>query len=422
MKKYNLFLHRTIATALIFALCILTFALAGCSAGNSGSSKNVTLKFAIWDSTQKDGMEQIAKKFESKNPNIHVKVEVTPWDQYWPKMQAAGSGSSMPDVLWMHPDDVYTFAEGGKIMDLTSETNGKIDLNKFPKNINANFNIGGKQYAIAKDYSTFGLWYNKALFDEKGISYPNDTWTWDTLKTVAAKITDKSKGIYGFLAENSAQNCYYQFIWQNGGDIINSTDTKSLYDDAKTIGAMDYIADFVKKGYSPTPSQFANTNAAKYFESGKGAMLIAGSWNCNEFTTTSGLKCDVAPLPKGTQRASLCGGMGYSVSASTKHPTEAIKFLEYISGQEANDIQASSGAAIPAYDGTQQGWVSKFPGIKAQVFVDASKYGHSSQYCESHSNWSDDENTITNKILSGELSAEDGCKQLAQKVNDTLKK
>lgn len=390
-------------------------------AADDSSQGQVTLTFSIWDSTQQPGMDAMAEQFEKENPDIKVNVELTPWDQYWTKMQAAGSGNSMADVFWMHPDQVFTYAEGGKLMDLTEDINaGNIDMSKFDDNVSDCYKIDGKQYAVPKDNSTFGLWYNKDIFDAKGIAYPDDTWDWDKLKEVAAELTDADNGVYGYLAENNTQNTYYHFIWQNGGDIINEDNTASAYDSPETIEAMAYLSDFVAKGYSPSPEQFANTSAMQYFESGKGAMIIAGSWNCNELTSIEGLNCDVAPLPQGKQRAGLSGGMGYSIAANTAHPAEALKFVEWLAGEEANTIQAQSGAAIPDYAGTQSAWVEMFPNINAQVFVDAFAYGKSSQYCKGHAEWTDIENQYTNEIMSGSMTAEEACKELAEQVDNIM--
>lgn len=425
--------------ALVAAATITTGLLAGCGSSATSSSDSsttasteaaaaetasdgaVTLTFAIWDSTQQPGMQAMADQFEKENSDIKINVEVTPWDQYWTKMQAAGSGDSMADVLWMHPDQVFTYAEGGKLLDLTDDINaGNIDMSKFDDNVSDCYSVGGGQYAVPKDNSTFGLWYNKDIFDAAGMDYPDDTWDWDKLKEVAAQLTDADNGIYGYLAENNTQNTYYHFIWQNGGDIINEDNTASMYDAPETIEAMEYLADFVTKGYSPSPEQFANTTAMQYFESGKGAMIIAGSWNCNELTSIDGLNCDVAPLPQGKQRAGLSGGMGYSIAANTEHPDEALRFVEWLAGEEANTIEAQSGAAIPDYAGTQSAWVEMFPDINAQVFVDAFAYGYSTQYCRGHAEWMDAENQYTNEIMSGTMTAEEGCKELAEQVNSII--
>ncbi|MCI9340241.1 MAG: sugar ABC transporter substrate-binding protein [Dorea sp.] len=413
-------------TAIVTAGAICLSGLTACN--NSEEAKDesgdVTLTFALWDKLQKDGMEQMAAAFEEENPGIKIKVEMTPWEQYWTKMQASGAGNTLPDIFWMHPEQVYEYARGGKIMDISEriEKSDKVDMDKFPSNVNNDFNIDGKQYAIPKDYSTFGLWYNKDIFDEKKIAYPDETWDWDKLKEAAGQLTDKEKGIYGLLVQYNTNDAIYHYIWQNEGDIISEDETKSGFDDPATMEAVKYLADFVEKGYSPAMPDYANTTADQYFESGKAAMHIGGSWMCSEFTSIDGLNCDVAPLAQGKQRANLCGGMGYSISANTKHPEEAWKFMEFLAGEEANTIQCESGAAISAYEGTQSSWVEGFPDINAQVFVDAAEYGFSSQYCETRSKWVDIEKDYMTQVFSLTLPVDEGCKDAAGKINEALKK
>ena len=193
-EKCNWKKFTAIAAATVIGLSGMT--ACGGSEEAKEDSGEVTLTFALWDKLQKDGMEQMAAAFEKENPGIKIKVEMTPWDQYWTKMQASGAGDTLPDIFWMHPEQVYEYANGGKIMDMSEliENSSDVDMSKFPQNVVNDFNIDGKQYAIPKDYSTFGLWYNKDIFDEKGVAYPDDTWTWDTLQEAAEKLTDKEKG------------------------------------------------------------------------------------------------------------------------------------------------------------------------------------------------------------------------------------
>ena len=165
-KKYNKFkwIALTAAGALVLG------SMGGCQNSEEQESDNdgkITLTFAIWDQLQQDGMQQMVDAFEEENPDIDVKIELTPYEQYWTKMQASGTGGSMPDVLWMHPEQIYDYARGGKIMDLSEKIeNSEItDLTKFPENVVNSLSVDGGQYAIPKDYSTFGLWYNKDIFD-----------------------------------------------------------------------------------------------------------------------------------------------------------------------------------------------------------------------------------------------------------------
>ena len=146
--------------------------------------------YSIWDKGQEPGMRAIADAFEAKNPDIKVNVEVTPWDQYWTKLEAAATGGSMPDVFWMHSSQHIRYAQSGMLMDLNEviENSDVLDMSQFTEGIVDLYNVDGQQIAIPKDVSTIGLWYNKTLFDEAGVEYPNENWTWDDLLEAAHAV------------------------------------------------------------------------------------------------------------------------------------------------------------------------------------------------------------------------------------------
>ena len=409
-------------TMLFFGILTLTLLVACGGKSDTASSSNETiLKFQIWDTNQKSGMEKMAEAFTKENPTIKVEVEVTPWDQYWTKLQAAATGGNMADIFWMHPDQIYTFEEGGAMLDLTEKIKeNKTDLSKFPEYISDGYNVNGKQYAIPKDFSTIGLWYNKDIFDAAGVAYPDDTWTWKEWMSAAEKLTDKEKGIYGMLAPANGQNFWYNLVWQNGSDLISEDGKKTMLGDPKTIEALKFGVSFIENGYSPTTADFANTTADQYFESGKAAMITSGSWMASEYLSIDTLNTDVAPMPKGEQRGSVSSGMGYAIAANTKHEEEAWKFLAFLSGEKANKIQAESGAAIPALEGTQTPWVETFPKINAQVFVDAAEYGHASMNTPSRASWVETEQDYANQIFSLAIDVEKGSKEMAKKAQSEI--
>lgn len=50
------------------------------AAGNEGTSGELTV--AIWDTYQEPGLKTIMEGF-TEETGIPVKIQVTPWDQYW---------------------------------------------------------------------------------------------------------------------------------------------------------------------------------------------------------------------------------------------------------------------------------------------------------------------------------------------------
>ena len=254
------------------------------------------------------------------------------------------------------------------LLDLTDRINSsqQVEMDKFPKGLTQIYNFEGKQYAIPKDFDTIGLWYNKTMFDEEKLEYPNENWTWDDLYNAAKTLTKNGK--YGILTPFHNQEGYYNFVYQNGGTIITA-DKKSGYDDPKTIEALKYYTQFVRDGLSP--EVYGDSERAEALQNGVAAMGFFGSWNLSGFTANEFManNFDVAPLPRGTQQATIFNGLGNAIAHNTKYPDEAWKFVEYLSSKEGQLRQAELGIAISAYEGAAEQWVSSNTTFNVKPFV-----------------------------------------------------
>ncbi len=221
---------------------------------------------------------------------------------------------------------------------------------------------------MPKDKDIIGLLYNKELFDAAGAAYPDDTWTWDDLESASKQIYDKT-GKYGYMAYSHDQIGYWNFVYQNGGKILNDDGTKAEYTEKATSDAIKYYVELQKNDWCPTQEQFANTGAAEMFFSGEGAMYFAGNWDlinlCTTYEDMNG-KWDVAVLPmcpdpaEGEGRASISNSVSYATAAEGKNKELAMDFLKFLGSGEAQRIQGESGAAIPAYNGLEDAWVKSF--------------------------------------------------------------
>ncbi|MBU3113302.1 ABC transporter substrate-binding protein [Clostridium lacusfryxellense] len=428
-------MSKSLKKFLAIATCttLIVSALIGCGSSGTTSSTNakntkkgpVTITYAIWDKNQEPGMKAIADAFHVKNPSITVKVEVTPWDQYWTKLEAAATGGALPDVFWMHINNFLKYQSNGMIMDITDKLKSSkdVDLNNFPKGLVELYKADGKNYGIPKDYDTIGLWYNKTMFDNAKIPYPDATWDWNKLVEVSKKLTDKSKGVYGFLAPYSDQEGFWNAIYQNKGYVTSPDKTKSGYDQAATKEAVQWWVDLSNKHkVSPTVQQFADTSTAQYLESGKVAMAYFGSWMVSEFKGNDYVKanCDVAVMPHQKGKATIYNGLGNVVGAKSKNAEESWKFLEFMGTKEANELQASNGSAIPAYKGTEKGWAEFSPEFNLKVYPEMLDYGVIYMNSKTAPKWQESQKTLITKILANQITVEEGCTTIAKEMNEFL--
>ncbi len=420
MKKVR-FYAGILATAALLAACS-----GSNSSGSSSSSKasgKTEISYAIWDSGQEPGIRQIADKFEEKNPDIKINIQVVDWDNYWTMLEAGATGGSLPDTFWMHSNEIYRYGSNEMLLPLDDYLvkSKEAKLENFPDGLNEIYNIKGKQFAVPKDFDTIGLWYNKKMFDEAGIPYPDDTWDWNKLKEVAKKLTKSDGSQYGFGAGLSNQEGYYNFIYQNGGTVITD-DMKSGYDDPKTIEALDYYFSFVKEKLSPALT--VDKERAEAFQNGQVAMSVFGSWNLSGFSANDYIRenADVAVLPKGPDgtRATIFNGLGNAIAANTKNPDAAWKWVEYLSSKEAQEMQASLGVAISAYKGTADTWVNSNKDFAIKNYVDMLDYAQIRPYSQTTLKWEDKAYELLKPAYLGEEATKDAAQKTADMMNKEL--
>lgn len=273
------------------AMACMALALTGCSGGASGTgtqqstgngqqaSSNAPITVAIWDSGQQAGIEEIIADYTAATGN-KAEVQVVTWDQYWTLLEAGATGGDLPDVFWMHSNEAERYMRNGILMDLTDRiaASDKLEMEKFPEDIRNLYQYEGKTYAIPKDVDTIALWYNRTMFDEAGLSYPDETWTWDDYYEAAVALTKEDGSQYGTaMSPSNNQDGWMNIVYSMGGSVISEDKKSSGFDDPNTIKAMEFVDKLVKDGMPAAAVMAENANDVM-LSSGKIAMLPLGSW------------------------------------------------------------------------------------------------------------------------------------------------
>jgi len=421
-------LKHIIKKVMPFLLLVVGLILSSCGTEDvetTEGSEEVNLTYMIWNASGLDGMEAVAGAFEEENPGINVEVQVTPWDQYWPKLEAAALGGSMPDLFIMHSQEIAKYAEGDVLMDLTEYVNEseQVDMSKYPQDIVEVYSTNEKTLGIPRDFDTIGLWYNKEIFDAAGIPYPDEKWTWETLLDTAIELTNEEEGIYGMLAPVNNQEGYYSFLFQNNGYVLNEDKTQSGFREPETIEAMQFYVDLsLKYGVSPTAAQFANNDRIVYFQSGRAAMGTFGSYQASTFSQNeyTAENVDVTVLPRGERRATVYHGVSNSISANTEHPEEAWKFLEFMSSEEGMRIMGENGVTMPAHEDAGDAYINAYPQYNLEPVLDQVEYGEFKPYSKRTAVWSDSENELLMPVFSGERTVEEAAEDIVTEVENIL--
>ena len=418
---------------ILLSSCILvSSAISGCS--NSASADGKThLTFQIWDVAQRDGMQAICDAYTQKNPSVEIEVQVTSWSEYWTKLEAAAISNQMPDIFWMHTNEILKYADYGKIADLTDlydDTDPEFFRKHYSEVSLSNIQgSDGRYYGVPKDKDTVGLVYNKEMFDAAGVAYPDENWTWDDLCEASQKIYDAT-GKYGYMAYGDDQLGYWNFVYQKGGYILAEDNVTGGFDNPATQDAMHFYIDLQKNDWCPDQNYFAETSPGTAFFSGQGAMFLEGNWNIlSEMTNYPNMegKWDVAVLPKcpdpvqGDGRATISNGLCYATSPTGKNLEIVKDVLRFFGSEEGQRIQGESGAAIPAYEGLEDTWIHVFDQfdyrLNVECFVDMFDYSVQSVNNKYRPQWKPDVTEALLKIYSGEYTFEEGMAAMQEAVN-----
>lgn len=410
----------------------MALGLTACGSGTSGDGKT-HLTFQIWDVAQRDGMQQVCDAYTAKNPDVVIEVQVTSWGEYWTKLEASAISNQMPDIFWMHTNEILKYADYGKLADVTDlydDESKTYYTDHFSETSLGNIQgSDGRYYGVPKDKDTVGLVYNKEMFDAAGVAYPNEEWTWDDLTEASQKIYDAT-GKYGYMAYGDDQLGYWNFVYQKGGCILTEDKERGGFDQQPTIDAMKFYIGLQSYDWCPDQNYFAETSPGTAFFSEQGAMFFEGNWNVlNEMKNYPEMagKWDVAVLPKcpdpvsGDGRATISNGLCYATSATGKNLEIVKDVLKFMGSEEGQRIQGESGAAIPAYEGLEETWVRVFDQfdyvLDVGKFVDMFDYAVQSVNNAHRPVWKTQVTDALLKIYAGTYTVDEGLSVIQEAIN-----
>jgi len=212
----------TLAVALVMIAIFAT--TAGCGKKTDDDANGFEIKVAFWGSPEEIKIiNSVVEEWQPKHPDIHIRLEHTPYGGYVSKILTRIAGGAAPDVICAEVDYFVNFATKGVFENLTPyiKEDNSFNVDDFFPEVIRRFTVGGHVYAIPRDTAPFAcVFYNKELFDKAGVAYPADDWTWDDLLEKAKALTKSNEdgritqyGFYGWAWQN--------FVYGNGGALVD---------------------------------------------------------------------------------------------------------------------------------------------------------------------------------------------------------
>ena len=420
---------------LSFIVLIPFISSCGQKPAESKTPNAVEIKVAFWGSPEEiDIVTESMAGWQKEHPEIKIRFEHTPYSGYDSKILTRIAGGAAPDVIAAEVNYFVTFATRGVFLSLNEFIKNDADfkLDDFFPSILDRFTVSGEVYAIPRDVAPFAcVFYNKDLFDQAKLPYPNDNWTWEEMLDVAKKLTKRDPsgritqyGFYGWAWQN--------FVYGNAGSLVDDVKipTQATIDDAKTIEGLQFYADLINKyEVMPTPLAMANSGMGidMMFASGRLAMFLSGIWETPALREKYSFHWDVAMFPKNKDgvRKFGSGGTGYGVLKSTQYPKQSWEVVKALTSAAVQAEMARQGLAQPALRSIATGpdWAgSDLPPANKKMLNEAVNYIVFDPF---HPRWREIEaKFITPEfdlLKAGKETAEVAAKKIAPQINALLK-
>jgi multiple sugar transport system substrate-binding protein len=288
--------------------------------------------------------QEIIARFEAANPDILIQLEAVAGTDYYTRLLTQIASGDAPDIMQIGDDAVPMFVDKGALMPLDSFINGQypLDPSIYLPGTFAPGQYKDQQWCLPKDFTPLGVYYNKKLFDQYGVAYPTEGWTWDDLLQKAQALTDPAKGIWGIQLPANWTSGFEYWIGAAGGRLISEDGTKYVgyMDSPETIKAVQFYADLYNKYQVAPPvadyNLWGGGNAE--FDNGKAAMRLFGRWPQAGYKTNPNIDLGVVPPPAGDQPANVLFWGGFCVFNGTKNAEAAWRFLRFYVGEEGSEV------------------------------------------------------------------------------------
>lgn len=302
-----------------------------------------------------EAMETLIENFEAANPDITVKMTHFPYADYRTKVAAAIPAGEGPDVVQLFYGWLNDYVAADLIQPLPSDVfpASKIDAEFFPM-VQA-MKEGDQYWALPTAVRSLALFYNKRLLEEAGVEPPT------TLEEMiaAAKAMTKRDGAgnltqVGMTAGMTAQDHHW---WREG--LVRQFGGEPYVDDYQTVNynteagleALNFYSSLFMGDDAVTSIGFMDEPQAA-FKAGRAGLHIDGSFRIGSLEGQRGLNWGVTELPA-TADGTQSNYASYWVNAiTTKAEGEkydaAVKFMEYITGDEAMQVWLDVVGELPA--------------------------------------------------------------------------
>ncbi|GAA2087017.1 sugar ABC transporter substrate-binding protein [Streptomyces albiaxialis] len=335
--------------------------LSACSGGDPGRAAEDRgggpVHLTFWSALR--GSQEVVDAFNKSQDRIRVDFEQVPSGQQggYAKLSNAARAGNAPDIATIEYPQVPGFAIDGVTRDLTPLLSDRLREKLLPQAL-ALTTFEGRTFSVPQDVEPMVFLYRRDLFAKYDVRVPR---TWAEFEKAARTVKRKAHGARIATFPTDGGHHLAGLAWQAGArwfDTEGGAWNVSM-DDKPTRKVTAYWQRLIDKGLvflNPVDTQAGTAQVGRGDVFGK----LTGAWDAGGMMAAQPGqkgKWGVAPLPQWDPehpRVGTHGGSTFAVTKDSRHPKEAMEFIEWqVSSPAAWKARLSSGISsqYPAVPG-----------------------------------------------------------------------
>ena len=348
-----------------FVLILLAAALLALGGCGQAESDVVTIRF--WHSfvaTTRPALDKLIDRFEEEHPGIRINAQYVPTgDGLVHKLVSAVQSGTAPDVSWVHTDFLGKLVQADAIYPMRHFIEGPDGLSPeamddFLPGLLETAAWRDTLYALPMESTLLALVYNKDHFRDVGLDPDRPPQTWAELRDYTERLTRDSNGDgridrYGFYVPvfpasgplNVWMNLQWaSFLWQAGGNVIDTTQSEVLYAEEPGVRALEYWKDLYYHMGKPANSITHDLS----FVTQSVSMIMDGPWDLPRFREIEDFEWGIAPLPAGpAEKVTYLAGEHMAIFRQSAHPEAAWAFVKWVVQPEVQAFFSKESGYLP---------------------------------------------------------------------------
>ncbi|MFW6183130.1 MAG: ABC transporter substrate-binding protein [Chloroflexota bacterium] len=310
------------------------------------------------DPAERQAYQELVDAFHETQDGVRVELRHVPSPrEYRTRLATEFAAGSPPDISLMNYRRYAAFAANDLLQPLGPylEDSEVIDAADFYQVAIDAFLWGDTLMCLPQNISSLVVYYNQDLFDEAGLPYPADDWTWDDFVDTARALTRDRNGDgtveqYGVGVEPSLYRLS-PFVWQNDAPLVDDPARPSRLTLTRppSLEALQWFVDLRQvHGVAPGRVEETAQDSESRFLAGSTAMYLNSRRGTPTYRQVDAFTWDVAPLPRQKTAAGILHSDAYCLSEATANKDAAWTFIEYANSVEGQTVIAGSGRTVPS--------------------------------------------------------------------------